>query len=179
MVKLLPAPKDPIPGRQSIPPPDPILVDGEEHYEVESILDSRMSQGQLQYSIQWKGYSYEHNSWENATDVHSLALVNEFYSTHPGAPWHIHVADFNYIVFRSFPNCSTRSSLPKGGGDSPSDSISWIPVSGLHFHRPVDSCGGFLWTPCMGPHYFRPFYMGISVHMRYTQTFYTWTRVSL
>src|SRR3984957_2783178 len=82
VVKLLPAPKDPIPGRQSIPPPDPILVDGEEHYEVESILDSRMSQGQLQYSIQWKGYSYEHNSWENATDVHSSALVNEFYSTH-------------------------------------------------------------------------------------------------
>src|SRR6202040_1579689 len=116
VVKLLPAPKDPIPGRRSKPPTDPILVDGEEHYEVEAILDSRMSRGQLQFLIQWKGYSYEHNSWENAMDVHSLALVNEFYSTHPGAPRHIHVADFDYIAFRSFPNCSAGS-LPKGGGN--------------------------------------------------------------
>src|ERR1700720_764057 len=82
VVKLLPALEDPIPGRQSKPPPDPILVDGEEHYEVEAILDSRMSRGRLQFLIQWKDYSYEHNSWENATDVHSSALVNEFYSTH-------------------------------------------------------------------------------------------------
>ena len=115
VVKLLPAPKDPIPGRRNKPPPDPILVDGEEHYEVEAILDSRMSRGWLQFLIQWKDYSYEHNSWENATDVHSPALVNEFYSTHLGAPRHIRVADFDYITFRSFPNCSAGSSLPKGG----------------------------------------------------------------
>src|SRR5712664_2911170 len=66
VVKLMPAPADPIPGRQSDPPPDPILVDGEEHYEVEAVLDSHIFRGRLQYLIQWKGYSYEHNSWENA-----------------------------------------------------------------------------------------------------------------
>ena len=74
VVKLMPAPVDPIPGRRSHPPPDPVLVEGEEHYEVEAILDSRISRGQLQYLIHWKGYSYEHNSWENATSVHSPAL---------------------------------------------------------------------------------------------------------
>src|ERR1700676_3463668 len=75
VVKLMPAPADLIPGQQSNPPPDPILVDGEEHYEVEAVLDSRIFQGQLQYLIQWKGYSYEHNSWENATDVRSPTLI--------------------------------------------------------------------------------------------------------
>ena len=99
VVKLMPAPADPIPGRQSDPPPDPILVDGEEHYEVEAVLDSRIFRGRLQYLVQWKGYSYQHNSWENATDVHSPTLVAKFYSTHPGAPCQIPQAHFNYITF--------------------------------------------------------------------------------
>jgi hypothetical protein len=42
VVKLMPAPVDPIPGHRSDPPPDPVLVDGEEHYEVEAILDSQV-----------------------------------------------------------------------------------------------------------------------------------------
>jgi len=33
---------DPISGRQSRPPPDPVLVDGEEEYEVEVVINSRM-----------------------------------------------------------------------------------------------------------------------------------------
>jgi hypothetical protein len=45
VVKLMPAPADLIPGRQSDPPPDPILVNGEEHYEVEAVLDSRIFRG--------------------------------------------------------------------------------------------------------------------------------------
>jgi hypothetical protein len=45
VVKLMPAPMDPIPGRQSNTLPDPILVDGEEHYEVKAILDSHIFQG--------------------------------------------------------------------------------------------------------------------------------------
>jgi hypothetical protein len=42
VVKLMPAPADPILGQRDDPPPDPILVDGQEHYEVKAILDSRM-----------------------------------------------------------------------------------------------------------------------------------------
>jgi len=42
-----------------------------------------MFRGRLQYLVQWKGYSYEHNSWEDATDVQPQKLVTEFYSTHP------------------------------------------------------------------------------------------------
>jgi hypothetical protein len=40
VVKLSPALPDPIPGRRPAPPPPTTLVDGEEEYEVEAILDS-------------------------------------------------------------------------------------------------------------------------------------------
>jgi hypothetical protein len=97
----MPAPANPILGWRSNPPPDPVLVDEEEHYEVKAILDSQVFQRQLQYLVQWKGYNYEHNSWENVVDVHSPLLVDKFYSTHPGAPCQICRAHFNYIAFQS------------------------------------------------------------------------------
>jgi hypothetical protein len=115
VVKLLTASPDPIPGRWSSPPPDPVLIDREEEYEVEAVINSHMFQGWLQYLMQWKGYSYEHNSWENATDVHSLKLVAEFYSTHPGAPRRVRRAHFNYISFQSSQDRHVGSSLPRGG----------------------------------------------------------------
>jgi hypothetical protein len=115
VVKLLAAPPDPISGRRSRPPPDPVLVDGEEEYEVEVVINSRMFRGRLQYLVQWKGYSYEHNSWEDATDVHSPELVTEFYSTHPGAPRQIRRAHFDYISFQSTQDRRAGSSLPRGG----------------------------------------------------------------
>jgi transposase InsO family protein len=115
VVKLLTAPPDPIPGRRNSPPPDPILIDGEEEYEVEAVLNSRMFRGRLQYLIQWKGYSYEHNSWEYATEVRSPKLVAEFYSAHPGAPRRIRRALFDYISFRSSLERRAGSSLPRGG----------------------------------------------------------------
>ena len=105
------APPDPIPGRQSHPPPDPVLVDGEEEYEVEAVINSCMFRGRLQYLIHWKGYSYEHNSWENAMEVHSPKLVAEFYSTHPRAPRQIHRAHFDYISFQSSQDRCAGSSL--------------------------------------------------------------------
>jgi hypothetical protein len=42
VVKLTPAPPDPMPSRHAPPPPSPELIDGEEEYVVEKILDSRM-----------------------------------------------------------------------------------------------------------------------------------------
>ena len=40
VIKLLPTPSDPILGWKANPPPLPEIVDGEEHYIVEQILDS-------------------------------------------------------------------------------------------------------------------------------------------
>jgi hypothetical protein len=50
------APPDPILGRRPVPPPPTTLVDGEEEYEVEAILDSRMRYNRLEYLLKFKGY---------------------------------------------------------------------------------------------------------------------------
>jgi len=64
VIKLTPAPLDPIIGRHWIPLPPPKLIDSKEEYIVEEILDSRMFWRKLQYLVKWEGYGIENNSWE-------------------------------------------------------------------------------------------------------------------
>ena len=52
---------DPIPGRHPPPPPEPEIVNGEERYEVESIENSRLRRGKMEYLVKWKGYTRENN----------------------------------------------------------------------------------------------------------------------
>jgi hypothetical protein len=42
-------------------PPPPTLIDSEEEYEVEEILDSHMHYNCLEYLVKWKGYEKSHN----------------------------------------------------------------------------------------------------------------------
>ena len=65
IVKLTPAPEDPIQGRRPQPPPLPEIIDGEEEWVVEEILDSRVVNRKLWYLIKWEGFGIEHNSWES------------------------------------------------------------------------------------------------------------------
>lgn len=72
--------------------PEPVLVDGEEHFEVEAIIDHRMSRGRLQYLVLWLGYPASQATWlpdcklthcRDAIDMYrrSRAALDE------GAPW--------------------------------------------------------------------------------------------
>jgi len=101
VVKLSLAPPDPIPGRRTSPPPLPEIVDGEEEWVVEDILDSQMVNWKLCYLVKWEGFSVEHNSWEPWDNVHVPELVADFYWRHPGAARHICMVDFRSIPFRS------------------------------------------------------------------------------
>ncbi|KAG5729415.1 hypothetical protein E4T56_gene2376 [Termitomyces sp. T112] len=72
VVKLFPAPEDPVPGHYPKPPPPPVLVNNEEEYEVEENLDSRIFQGKLQFKVKWKGYGIKDISWEPQANIDTL-----------------------------------------------------------------------------------------------------------
>src|SRR6201996_9858367 len=71
--------------------PPPELVDNEEEFEVEAILDSRtFGRGRkLQYLIKWLGYPDSDNQWEDADKVYADELVREFQRRHPTKKTHI------------------------------------------------------------------------------------------
>ncbi|KAH7287498.1 hypothetical protein KP509_32G058600 [Ceratopteris richardii] len=53
----------PLRGERSSPSP-PIEIDDHEEFEVEHVLDSRISRGRLEYLIHWKGYDISDRTWE-------------------------------------------------------------------------------------------------------------------
>jgi hypothetical protein len=93
-VKLTPAPLNPIEGCYSLPPPLPEIVDKEEEWIIEEILDSKMMNWKLCYLVKWEGFRVEHNSWEPWDNVHTLELITDFYWRHPGAAHHIRAVIF-------------------------------------------------------------------------------------
>ena len=118
VVKLTPAPADPIVGRRARPPPPPELIDGEEEYIVERILDSRMHRRRLQYLIKWEGYGTEGNTWENADQVDNAPeKLAEFHRNNPAAPRRIRAMAFGSIPFRplSLANQASSRCFSRGG----------------------------------------------------------------
>jgi hypothetical protein len=89
---------DPIPGRRPTPPPPTTLVDSEEEYEVEAILNSQMRYNRLEYLLKFKGYDEGHNQWEVHTQVHAKPIV-QFHRKYPGVARHINAAIFDSIPF--------------------------------------------------------------------------------
>jgi hypothetical protein len=112
VVKLMPAPADPVPGRRFPPQPLPKIIDGEEEWIVEEILDSRVMDMKLRYLVKWKDFGMEHNSWEPWDNVHTPELVAEFHRKHPGAARQIRSAEFQTISFQ--PRVPRRHSLEGG-----------------------------------------------------------------
>ena len=104
------------------PPPPPEIVDGEEPYEVERILDSRFTQDWLHFLVKWKGYGYEENSWIPEEDLAAPARLWEFYATHPGAPQQVHL-----VAFQSLALHASRTQHPRRGGDVRRQPISEVP----------------------------------------------------
>lgn len=69
-------------GRPRISRPPPEIIDGEEEWGVERILDHRtrrVGRGTVvEYLVKWLGYPDSDNSWVPSGDVHASALVEEY-----------------------------------------------------------------------------------------------------
>jgi hypothetical protein len=90
--------------------PTPELIDGEEEYSVERILDSRRHgrRWRLQYLVKWEGYPDVDNMWIDKDDVFADDKVWEFKLSNPDAETHIR----STLTAKSpYPSALTRSQL--------------------------------------------------------------------
>jgi len=60
-------------------PPKPVIIEGEEEFEIEKILNKRMIRGKEKFLVRWKGYTVEEDTWENRENLENAKeLVKEF-----------------------------------------------------------------------------------------------------
>lgn len=70
-------------GPRAPPRPAPIIVDDEEEYEVEEIVDYRYFRRQHQFLVLWKGYPRESATWEPPSQLTNCdELLQQFKSQH-------------------------------------------------------------------------------------------------
>jgi hypothetical protein len=87
LLKRAPSTSSPF-ASTTLPPPLPLLVDGSEEYEVESILDSRLIRGKPHFLVHWKGFPISDRTWEPRDNlIHSHDLLRDFHAQFPSKPF--------------------------------------------------------------------------------------------
>ena len=67
-------------GRRRPEKPMPLLLDEDgDWYEIDAVLDTRLSRGRRQYLVKWKGQDESCNEWGPEADVAEVA-VQEFWA---------------------------------------------------------------------------------------------------
>src|SRR5262249_49003354 len=81
---LEPAATDPLDGQRA-PTSLPIVIDGENEWEVEEILNSRYYRGDFQYLIKW--VEFTDPSWQPYSYItHCDELLEDFFARYPSKP---------------------------------------------------------------------------------------------
>jgi len=59
--------------------PQPVVIEGEEEWEVEKIMNKRKVRGREKYLVRWKGCTAEEDTWESRENLkNAMELVEEF-----------------------------------------------------------------------------------------------------
>jgi Chromo (CHRromatin Organisation MOdifier) domain len=58
--------------------PEPVVVNGQIEYLVETILDSRKVRNKTQYLVKWKGYPIYESTWEPEENVQGSEAIEDF-----------------------------------------------------------------------------------------------------
>jgi hypothetical protein len=90
--------------------PAPELINGEEEYSIEKILDSRRfgRRWRLQYLVKWEGYPDVDNMWVDKDDIFAEDKVREFKASNPEAETHIRSSA---VAKSPYPPSPTRAHL--------------------------------------------------------------------
>lgn len=76
-----------IPGRVQDQAPPPELIEGEEHWGVDQIVDSRIRRENIEYLVKWTGLSNCENEWLPQQNLEQSAqLVIDFHAKYPLKP---------------------------------------------------------------------------------------------
>ena len=78
---------DPLPGQQT-EPPRPVVVDDQEEWEIDDILDARLSgrNRRLQFRVRWKNEQQPDRQWyyaDNGEFGNAQDIVDDFYARYP------------------------------------------------------------------------------------------------
>jgi len=94
--------------------PTPDLIDNEEEYEVEKVLDTRQfgKRRKRQYLIKWKGYPDSDNEWVDHEDIHAPEAIREFKNSRTALDRHIRRGTTGKypVIPLSTPTSTTHSS---------------------------------------------------------------------
>ena len=74
------------PERMLPPPVPPPVVEANDVFEVEKIMDSRFKRDRLQHLVQWKGYPPSENSWTSLDNNFDEDFIRDFHLSNPSRP---------------------------------------------------------------------------------------------
>ena len=124
------------------PPPD--LINNEEEYEVETILDSRVRgrKRQVQYLVKWVRYPDSDNQWLNADQLTANEAIKDFKKRHPDAITHIRrVLTGNALInfpLMSSPTPSTIENVIRSNASSPHEYSLAAPLTTMDLQQVLE-----------------------------------------
>jgi len=104
---------------QNKEPPPPLQIEGEDEYELNEIIDSRLHYNKLQYRAKWKGYSPEHDKVWYPTENFNNAehTVQRFHRRYPRKP-RVDTRHDQQIVLRTSPRRQKERRSHTPGNDA-------------------------------------------------------------